>query len=88
MNPSLIRRLRKLECRFPEKLLELSGVPMRDLETLEAHMERFFAGGDIANDWESALPVRLRQILRQPGSRQSTRSRKGGETLENHQRGR
>ena len=64
MNRSFLRRLRALELRFPERLPDFSGVPMRDLEALEGYMERARARGDMSEDWESELPARLQRILR------------------------
>lgn len=45
--------------------MDLAGVAMRDLVALEGYMERALARGDMAADWESSLPARLRKILRE-----------------------
>ncbi len=63
MNRSLARRVQALELRFPDEPVDLSGVPMRDLEALERHMERVLADGEMRDDWESKLPPRLRRVF-------------------------
>jgi hypothetical protein len=63
MNRSLLRRLRRLEARFPERRLDLSSVPMGVLEALERHMEGVLARGNMSGDWQSKLPARFRRIL-------------------------
>jgi hypothetical protein len=78
MNHSLLRRLRALELLFPEPPPDLSDIPLGDLEALEQHMAEAFARGDKSGDWESALPARLRRILRRVEPGQSWPSRKSG----------